>query len=250
MGCQRKQAPSAHQPWLFATQSQNTAVQCGLDPATQISSTPDFIEHCAWFQAASNPRSSHGCQCSAMLHLLLYVVKLQLTICFKSSKPIQIGLCMLMSLSIHLHVLHLCAPYGQTWQVSTQLRSGERTGRRLLWSATLLLPHCCYRRHTWSLTNRFQTGQGPCRANLHKWGLAQSPSWDFLIKPLTLHREQNSVRIIYQRDGITYANMLHLAQLSSLSSRREELRYDTRCYFNVRSKADISQLNLPHGTDN
>jgi len=27
------------------------------------------------------------------------------------------------------------------------------------------------------------------------------------------------------------------------------LRYDTRCYFNVRSKADISQLNLPHGFD-
>jgi len=26
--------------------------------------------------------------------------------------------------------------------------------------------------------------------------------------------------------------------------------YDTRYYFNVRSKADISQLNLPHGTDN
>ena len=23
-----------------------------------------------------------------------------------------------------------------------------------------------------------------------------------------------------------------------------------RCYFNVRSKADIGQLNLPHGTDN
>ena len=27
-------------------------------------------------------------------------------------------------------------------------------------------------------------------------------------------------------------------------------RYDTRCYFNVRSKADTSQLNLPHGTNN
>jgi len=27
-------------------------------------------------------------------------------------------------------------------------------------------------------------------------------------------------------------------------------RYDTRCYFNVRSKADMSRLNLPHGTDN
>ena len=28
------------------------------------------------------------------------------------------------------------------------------------------------------------------------------------------------------------------------------IRYDTRCYFNVRWKADISQLNLPHGNDN
>jgi len=27
------------------------------------------------------------------------------------------------------------------------------------------------------------------------------------------------------------------------------IRHDTRCYFNVRSKADMSQLNLPHGTD-
>ena len=35
------------------------------------------------------------------------------------------------------------------------------------------LPH-----HKWSLMNRFWTGQGPCCANLHKWGLAQSPSCD------------------------------------------------------------------------
>ena len=27
----------------------------------------------------------------------------------------------------------------------------------------------------------------------------------------------------------------------------DHLTYDTRCYFNVRSKAYISQLNLPHG---
>jgi len=27
-------------------------------------------------------------------------------------------------------------------------------------------------------------------------------------------------------------------------------RYDTRCYFNVRSKADMNRLNLPHGGDN
>jgi len=29
--------------------------------------------------------------------------------------------------------------------------------------------------------------------------------------------------------------------------RYDTIRYDTRCYFNVRSKADISRLNLPHG---
>jgi len=28
------------------------------------------------------------------------------------------------------------------------------------------------------------------------------------------------------------------------------IRYDTRCHFNVQSKADISQLNLPHETNN
>ena len=28
------------------------------------------------------------------------------------------------------------------------------------------------------------------------------------------------------------------------------IRYDTRCYFNVRSKVDMSRLNLPHGNDN
>jgi len=29
----------------------------------------------------------------------------------------------------------------------------------------------------------------------------------------------------------------------------KQVRYDTRCYFNVRSKANMSQLNLLHGTD-
>ena len=134
---------------------------------------------CAWFQAACNPHSCHGCQCSAMLHFLLYVVKQQLTVCFKSSKPIQIGLCVLMSLRIHLHGLHLRGlhlhtQHGETWHLSTQLRSGERTGRRLLWSTTLLLL---------TLLSDSQASislvmQGPCCTNLHKWGLTQSPSYD------------------------------------------------------------------------
>ena len=32
--------------------------------------------------------------------------------------------------------------------------------------------------------------------------------------------------------------------------KQEIVRYDRRCYYNVRSKADISPLNLPHGTNN
>jgi len=60
----------------------------------------------------------------------------------------------------------------------------ERTGRRLLCQPQYVtdpairqpgfdLPH-----RTWSLLNRFWTDQGPCRANVHKWGLAQSASCD------------------------------------------------------------------------
>jgi len=30
----------------------------------------------------------------------------------------------------------------------------------------------------------------------------------------------------------------------------DTIRYDTRCYINVHSKANMSHLNLPHGADN
>ena len=45
-GGEATQVPSAHQPYVYATQSLNTAVQCGLDLATQISSTPNFTVQC------------------------------------------------------------------------------------------------------------------------------------------------------------------------------------------------------------
>jgi len=35
-----------------------------------------------------------------------------------------------------------------------------------------------------------------------------------------------------------------------MAVRLAAIRYDTRCYFNVRSKADMSQLNPPHGSTN
>ena len=54
-------------------------------------------------------------------------------------------------------------------------------------------------------------------------------------------------------DPVTKNISLYLYHIdtSLVSGERDsKIRYDTRCYFNVRSKADISQLNLPHGTDN
>jgi len=41
--------------------------------------------------------------------------------------------------------------------------------------------------------------------------------------------------------GNVFTQMLHV--------NTNTIRYDTRCYFNVRSKADISQLNILHGTN-
>ena len=52
----------------------------------------------------------------------------------------------------------------------------------------------------------------------------------------------------YQQLSDQYLRSQHVYCLRLLGY--DTIRYDTRCYFNVRSKADISQLNLPHGTDN
>jgi len=59
---------------------------------------------------------------------------------------------------------------------------------------------------------------------------------------------------------IISAAMLRLRQIAAVTRTRRDscecrcvhstIRYDTRCYFNVRSKADTSRLNLPLGTDN
>ena len=117
------------------------------------------------------------------LHLH-FATKQQAARCFRSFKPIQTDLFMLMCLNIYLLGLLPDAQYDQTWHLSTQLRSGERTGCRLLCQ----LHHCKwpYYPAAWFrspssvtvLLNRFRTGQGPCRAILHKWGLAKSQTCD------------------------------------------------------------------------
>jgi len=44
---------------------------------------------------------------------------------------------------------------------------------------------------------------------------------------------------------LIFIQLAYFSQIFSIT-----IRYDTRCYFNVRSKANMSQLNLLHGTNN
>jgi len=46
------------------------------------------------------------------------------------------------------------------------------------------------------------------------------------------------------------AQQKRLYKYNTVRVNRHITRYDTRCYFNVGSKANISQLNLPHGANN
>ena len=56
--------------------------------------------------------------------------------------------------------------------------------------------------------NRFRGGQRPCRANLHKWGLAQSPSCDFgqrqtmnnIVDTCPLTKFQGGLNLVHEAD--------------------------------------------------
>ena len=63
---------------------------------------------------------------------------------------------------------------------------------------------------------------------------------------------QDDVQLVPRNVAVDAPGQIHrpAAVHSNIPVLRYDTRYDTRCYFNVRSKADMSQLNLPHGNDN
>jgi len=65
--------------------------------------------------------------------------------------------------------------------------SASVVNHNIVTGPTIRQPGFILPRHTWSLMNHFWTGQGPCHANLHKWGLAQSPSCDCSQRQTTNH---------------------------------------------------------------
>ena len=58
------------------------------------------------------------------------------------------------------------------------LQKSSVVNHTIVTDPTIRQPGFYLPRFTWSLMNRFQTGQGPHHANLYKWGLTQSPSCD------------------------------------------------------------------------
>ena len=80
------------------------------------------------------------------------------------------------------------------------------------------------------------------------WCGCGQPSDPGRLKNRTVQNYGPAENILFSRFELMHVQCSQ--HMNSSSEHVHSIRYDTRCYFNVRSKADISQLNLPHGTDN
>ena len=78
---------------------------------------------------------------------------------------------------------------------------------------------------------------------------AQRERLPFVVQANLLYTRTRAKKVVACLTVVSLALGCAIAERYRLK-RRHQAVYDTRCYFNVRSKADISQLNLPHGTDN
>ena len=75
--------------------------------------------------------------------------------------------------------------------------------------------------------------------------------WTRVTCPLT--KFESGLNLLHKADDdarSTAALAKYINNLRQPIVGNRTIRYDTRCYFNVRSKADMSQLNLPRGNNN
>jgi len=91
--------------------------------------------------------------------------------------------------------------------------------------------------------------QGP-RRPLYKWPLLKSAP----EQKLCSRRRTARCAVSFSRNLLncctTSSHTDYRVLLSGKPSFEDDtIRYDTRCYFNAHSKADMSQLNLPHGNN-
>jgi len=104
---------------------------------------------------------------------------------------------------------------------------------------------CIYRRSFgWNHNHLYRSSMGiVCR----EWRGGEISKPCSTVNP-QFHQSIQLVRFCLWPQRSPVSSRIVLGTVISRSKRSNV--YDTRCYFNVRSKADMSQLNLPHGTDN
>jgi len=135
----------------------------------------------------------------------------------------------------------------------------SRTWTRFLWSARVVFARNCHPGWKW-------------------YNLDARPLWCFMSKrekgiSFRCHRGDSlfgsSIQkklfasdVYYTASRLRYIRCSSQLQVNSIkkpygcslqrvaAALTNTIRYDTRCYFNVRSKADMNRLNLPHGDDN
>ena len=92
------------------------------------------------------------------------------------------------------------------------------------------------------------------RNEVHECSLSQSAKTAFYclrcIHQAACFKIQHCVSQTRNIFGDDYVSDADSGVQCPLNTIRLLIRYDTRCYFNVRSKADMNRLNLPHGDDN
>jgi len=105
-----------------------------------------------------------------------------------------------------------------------------------------------YGTHDWHENGRCSKWLTRCSSEVSVWYL-QMPC--FFRSAVTMPASDFYIGLsgllgFTQNQSTKRLTISHAATVDDVTS-TFDLRYDTRCYFSVRSKADMSQLNLPHG---
>ena len=111
-----------------------------------------------------------------------------------------------------------------------------------------LLPYILFEKYSYILALKMASpGNQHCVSCI---GTLLFPIAEWLACWTGLRRRRAWVQIaVATLSGNSLRQTVH-THCASVHQAAKLVRYDTIRYFNVRSKADISQLNLPHGTDN
>jgi len=106
-------------------------------------------------------------------------------------------------------------PVDQSAQWEEDWSSAAVVNSHLVCDPTIQQPGFDLPRHSWTLLNRFCTGQGPCRANMHKWGLASSPLCDcreqqtieHIVNSCPITKLDGGLLSLYKADAISWLKM-------------------------------------------